>query len=336
MDSPLPTIQTNHTTTELYDEVDSTYAEMRYPHSPQHLVTVENTSRASDTLPRKRDLECEYVELQSRLHTHVRQEPCDTNTDTFPRKVDLSLQGHHHGYDDASDGLVLTTQRNDAYKLRPQRKFSLPLHLTPPTHTWNRYQSSVMGSLTLTNLGAAASLTPNDPELSLTLNDPNFSLTVSDSGLPPINDAEINPLSAAELTPTDPAEALYYDDVFVPSNDPKLTPCALADPELTPCALADPELTHCALADPELTPYDPNNRELTPSPLTDTNTVCVHQSPSGTDPIYANVHVLADSGDSTDTTESLKNRVKTLVYQFENQLVAQEREHSEEEREIGQ
>ena len=64
--------------------------------------------------------------------------------------------------------------------------------------------------------------------------------------------------------------------------------------------------------------------------------MCVHQSPSGTDPIYANVHVLADSGDSTDTTESLKNRVKTLVYQFENQLVAQERENSEEEREIGQ
>ena len=40
---------------------------------------------------------------------------------------------------------------------------------------------------------------------------------------------------------------------------------------------------------------------------------------------------MADSGDSTDTAESLKNRVKTLVYQFENQLVAQERENSEEE-----
>ena len=231
----------------------------------------------------------------------------------------------------AGNDVFAKTQQNVAYKY-PRRKFSLPLPSSFPSQYHCGSQASVTQSLTLTNR-AVPQLTPYDP---------NSSLTISDPVLPPVENEENEfcSLNDPTVTGTDQRVSLYYDEGLTPSvfADQEVTPCILNEPEITPFTLNDHGVTPCMLTEseyhtqtyPAVTPCNPNRLQLTPSglKLPESNSVCPHSSTANH--IYANTHVVGES-ETQSNSASAQNRVKALVYQFENQLVQQssERESSQ-------
>ena len=217
-------------------------------------------------------------------------------------------------------------QQNVGYK-HPQRKFSLPLPSSFPSQHHCGSQASVAQSLTLTNR-AVPQLTPYDPD---------FSLTISNPVLPPVEDeeSEFHSLNDPTVTGKDQRVPLYYDEGLTPSvlADHEVTPCILNEPEITPFTLNDHGVTPCVLTEseyhtqtyPEITPCDPSRLKLTPSGLNlpESNSECPHSSAANH--IYTNIHVVSES-ETQSNSASAQNRVKALVYQFENKLVHQSSE----------
>ena len=305
--TPLPTIET----TELYDDVESAYTYMKYPHSPQHTHAVNvsnasdtlirrtnyvtNISNASDTLTRNTDLECEYVQLERHP---LQQDDSSYNADMIQRKVDLSLPAQLPTEDDvdSTDGLIDTGQ-NVAYNKRSYRKYSLSLHETIPCLPTGGSES---GGLTLSNPGITT-LTPNDPHF--TQSDPC--------------------LTTPEVTLTDQERSAYH-------HDERLTPSVLTGPQLTPLLLTEPGVSmpqseECTLSIPEITPNPTYSEIINPSNLSYSplggEIPLTPPRPGSPDPIYANIHVVRS--EAAADTLSINSRVKTLVYQFENELVSQ-------------
>ena len=311
--TPLPTIQTT-VTTELYDDVESTYTDIRYPRSPQHQNST-NASRDSDTLPRKTDLECEYVELQCHhLSPHV-QEDSSCNADTLPRKVDVEPSTATQ--EEEEDHGLITTGENAAYSKRTYRKYSLPLHETSPylPHGGGS-EPAVGGSLTLAN-PAILPLTSSDPQVSHS--------TQSDPGIIPLN-----------LTPTDPETSAYHEQGLTPSLqiDPEITPNTLNNPEVVR-SIIEPNPIPFTMENPEIYNYDePTNSEFNPSPLPCSQSAGVTLTPpkpGSPGPIYANIQVVKDEVSSITSSMKNSNRVRALVYQFENQILPQTEDEAEEE-----
>ena len=287
-----PTTETNHTTTKLYDDVERMYTDTKYPHSPQQHSSTDgaNVSHSSDTLPRKTDLECEYVQLECPLHAHT-QEDSSCN-DTLPRKgFDTTQQEHEEGNN--TDGLISTGQ-NDK---RSHQEYSLSLHETTPCLLDSGGHDS--GSLTLTN-PVITPLTPNYSHF--TQSDPC--------------------LSVPEASLTAPEVSTYHDE--------RLTPSVLNGPELTPCepGVIQPTVTYaesesCTLSNPEITPCNPAYSEFNPFTLSYSPSEGIPLTPprpGSPDPIYANINVMKSE---VPNKSSMSNRVKELVYQFENQLLSE-------------
>ena len=291
--TPLPTTETNHTTTKLYDDVvESTYTDMKQHHSSTDRA---NVSHSSDTLPRKTDLECEYVQLEHPLRTHT-QEDSNCN-DTLPRNVDLSFDTQHqHEEDNNTDGLISTGQ-NVAYDERLHRNYSISLHETTPCLPDSGGYDS--GSLTLTN-PVITTLTTN--YLHFTQSDPC--------------------LSVPEMSLTAPEVSTYHNERLTPSvlSGPELTPCILTEPGVT---VTDAESESCTLSNPEITRCNPAYSEFNPSTLSYSPSEGIPLTPprpGSPDPIYANINVTKSE---VPNKSSMSNRVKELVYQFENQLLSQ-------------